>query len=140
MSKAKDVNFDQTRDKHWRRAVDKSHVTRERREVFSALMPTLLENQGSTARDHCMLERNFLSYAKLGLFLMLLSSSVLLKARLPGPDRPKDHEEHPNYGLGVPLATIQFVAALIVIGAGCWGYESGIRDMRARRAFLLSSE
>ena len=103
-------------------------------------MPTLLENQGSTARDHCMLERNFLSHARLGLFLMLLSSSVLLKARLPGPDRPKDHEEHPNYGLGVPLATIQVIAALIVIGGGCWSYESGIRDMHARRAFLLSSE
>jgi hypothetical protein len=103
-------------------------------------MPTLLENQGSTARDHCMLERNFLSHARLGLFLMLLSSSVLLKARLPGPDRPKDHEEHPYYGLGIPLAAVQVIAALIVIGAGCWEYESGIRDMYARRAFLISSE
>jgi hypothetical protein len=100
-------------------------------------MPTLLENQGSTARDHCMLERNFLSHARLGLFLMLLASSVLLKARLPGPDLPKDH---PYYGLGIPLATIQVVAALIVIGAGYWAYESGVRDMHARRAFLLSSE
>jgi len=87
-----------------------------------------------------MLERNFLSHARLGLLLMLLTSSVLLKTRLPGPDRPKDHEEHPNLGLGIPLATIQVIAALIVIGAGCWAYESGIRDMRARRAFLLSSE
>ncbi|KAF8493186.1 hypothetical protein F5888DRAFT_1724853 [Russula emetica] len=103
-------------------------------------MPTLLENHGSTARDHCMLERNFLSHARLVLFLMLLASSVLLKARLPGPDLPKDHEEHPYYGLGIPLATIQVVAALIVIGAGYWAYESGVRDMHARRAFLLSSD
>ena len=87
-----------------------------------------------------MLERNFLSHARLGLVLMLLTSSVLLKARLPGPDRPKDHEDHPNHGLGIPLASIQVAAALIVIGAGCWEYESGIRDMYARRAFLLSNE
>ena len=71
---------------------------------------------------------------------MLLASSVLLKARLPGPDRPKDHEDHPYYGLGIPLASIQVAAAFIVIAAGCWGYESGLRDMHARRAFLLSSE
>lgn len=100
-------------------------------------MPTLIENHGSTARDYCMLERNFLSHAKLGLLLMLLSSSVLLRARIPGPDRPKDHEDH---GLGIPMASIAAAAALIVIGAGCWEYESGIRDMRARRAFLLSTE
>jgi len=103
-------------------------------------MPTLIENHGSTARDYCMLERNFLSHAKLGLLLMLLSSSVLLRARIPGPDRPKDREAHPNHGLGIPLASIEAAAALIVIGAGCWEYESGIRDMRARRAFLLSTE
>jgi hypothetical protein len=103
-------------------------------------MPTLIENHGSTARDHCMLERNFLSHVKLGLLLMLLASSVLLRARLPGPDRPQDHEDHPNYGLGIPLASIEVGAALVVIGAGCWEYESGIRDMRARRAFLVSTE
>lgn len=135
---AKDVNFDQTKDKHRRRAGEKSHVIGVSEKC--SLMPTLLANHGSTARDHCMLERNFLSHAKLGLVLMLLASSVLLKARLPGPDRPKDHEEHPNYGLGIPLASIQVAAALLVIGAGCWEYESGIRDMHARRAFLLSNE
>jgi hypothetical protein len=102
-------------------------------------MPTLIENHGSTARDYCMLERNFLSHVKLGLLLMLLASSVLLGARLPGPDLPKDHE-NPNHGFGIPLASIEFAAALIVIGAGCCEYESGIRDMRARRAFLLSTE
>jgi hypothetical protein len=103
-------------------------------------MSTLLENQGSTARDHCMLERNFLSHAKLALLLVLLASSVLLRARLPGPDRPKEHEDHPNYGFGIPLASIQCAAALVVIGAGYWEYESGMRDLHVRRGFLLSNE
>jgi Domain of unknown function (DUF202) len=102
-------------------------------------MPTLI-NHGSTARDHFMLERNFLSHVKLALLLVLLASSVLLRARLPGPDRPEGHETHPNFGLGIPLASIEVAAALILIGTGCWEYESGIRDMRARRGFLHSAE
>jgi hypothetical protein len=100
----------------------------------------LIENRGSSARDYCMLERNFLSHAKLGLLLILLASSVLLKARLPGPDQPKGHEKHPNCGLGIPLASAEAAAAFIIIGAGWWEYNSGFRDMRARRAFLLSTE
>lgn len=87
-----------------------------------------------------MLERNFLSHVKLALLLVLLASSVLLRARLPGPDRPKEHEDHPNYGFGIPLASIQVAAALVVIGAGCWEYESGMRDLHVRRGFLLSNE
>ncbi|KAH9992974.1 hypothetical protein BJV74DRAFT_771316 [Russula compacta] len=106
-------------------------------------MPTLsllLQNHGSTARDHYMLERNFLAHSQLALLLMLLASSILLRARLPGPDHPKDHETHPYYGLGIPLASIEVAAAFIVIGVGCWEYESGIRDLRVRRAFPLSTD
>ncbi|KAI0306059.1 hypothetical protein B0F90DRAFT_1695698 [Multifurca ochricompacta] len=103
-------------------------------------MQTSIENYGSTARDYCMLERNFLSHARLGLLLMLLASSALLNARLPGPENPGEHEKQQNHGLDIPLASIEVAAALIVIGTGCWEYESGIRDMRARRAFLVSTE
>jgi hypothetical protein len=103
-------------------------------------MPTLVEIQGSTVRDYFMLERNFLSHSRLALLLSLLASSVLLKARLPGPDRPEGHETHPNYGLGIPMASLEVAAAFVVIGVGYWEYECGVRDMRARRAFLLSSE
>jgi len=84
-----------------------------------------------------MLERNFLSHAKLALLLMLISSSVLLHARLESPTNP---EEHGSHKLSVPLAAIEVISAFLVIGSGLWEYESGIRDMRARRAFLLSSE
>jgi hypothetical protein len=93
-----------------------------------------IENYGSTARDYCMLERNFLSHAKLALLLMLISSSVLLHARLDSPTNPGEHK------LGIPLAAIEIIAAFVVIGSGLWEYESGIRDMRVRRAFLNSSE
>ncbi|KAN0137003.1 hypothetical protein V8E53_005000 [Lactarius tabidus] len=100
-------------------------------------MPTSIENYGSTARDYCMLERNFLSHAKLALLLMLISSSVLLHARLDSPTNP---EERGSHKLGISLAAIEIIAAFVVIGLGLWEYESGIRDMRVRRAFLLSSQ
>ncbi|KAI9464452.1 hypothetical protein BJY52DRAFT_1249160 [Lactarius psammicola] len=100
-------------------------------------MPTSIENHGSTARDYCMLERNFLSHAKLALLLMLISSSVLLQARLDSPTNP---EEHGGHKLGIPLAAIEIILAFVVIGSGLWEYETGVRDMRARRAFLLSTE
>lgn len=99
-------------------------------------MPTLIENNGSTARDYCMFERNFLSHAKLALLLTLISSSVLLHARLDSPTNP---EEHGHDKLGIPLASLEIIAAFAVIGSGLWEYESGIRDMRIRRAFLHSA-
>ena len=97
-------------------------------------MPTPIENHGSTARDYCMLERNYLSHAKLALLLMLISSSVLLRARLDSPSDPKNHWN------GIPLAAVEIISAFVVIGSGLWEYESGMRDMRGRRAFLLSTE
>jgi hypothetical protein len=97
-------------------------------------MPTSLENDGSTARDYCMLERNFLSHAKLALLLMPILSSVLLRARLDSPTNPENHK------LSIPLASIEIFSAFVVIGSGLWEYESGMRDMRGRRAILLSTE
>ena len=84
-----------------------------------------------------MLERNFLAHAKLALLLMLISSSVLLHARLESPTNP---EERGSRKLNIALATIEIISAFLVIGSGLWEYESGIRDMRVRRAFLLSSQ
>jgi hypothetical protein len=118
-------------------AREKSHVIIK---LLCPPMPTLVQIQGSTARDYFMLERNFLSHSRLALLLSLLASSVLLRARLPGPDRPEGHETHPNFGLGIPMASLEVAAAFVVIGVGYWEYDSGVRDMRARRAFLLSSE
>lgn len=99
-------------------------------------MPTSIENYGSTARDYCMLERNFLAHTKLALLLMLISSSVLLHARLDSPTNP---EEHGHDKLSISLAALEIIAAFAVIGSGLWEYESGIRDMRVRQAFLHSS-
>ncbi|KAI0046211.1 hypothetical protein FA95DRAFT_1494325 [Auriscalpium vulgare] len=99
-------------------------------------MPTVLENVGSAARDFCMLERNFLSHVRLGLLLLLLSCSVLLKVRIPGPDTV-DSIEHNT--LGTTLASVEVATAFVVIFAGLWEYESGFRDMRGRRAFLVFS-
>jgi hypothetical protein len=95
--------------------------------------PHMIENTGSTARDFCMLERNILSHLKLALLLSLLSFSVLLRARLV----PTDGVEY-SHKLGLPMATIQIIASIAAIAAGCWEYRCGFRDLRDMKAFLVS--
>ncbi|KAF8906221.1 hypothetical protein CPB84DRAFT_1770259 [Gymnopilus junonius] len=94
-------------------------------------MPHLIENTGSTARDFCMLERNILSHLKLALLLSLLSSSLLLHARLV-----PDHEQHS--GSNIPLASVEYGAAMAAIVGGVWEYYNGYNDLRHTRAFLAA--
>ncbi|KAF7370614.1 hypothetical protein MSAN_00694400 [Mycena sanguinolenta] len=83
--------------------------------------PDLVANTGSTARDFCMLERNLLSHLKLALVLSLLSSSVLLRARLV----PDNTSTDSSPTTGIVVASLQFIAALAAIGAGAWEYYCG---------------
>lgn len=85
-----------------------------------------------------MLERNLLSHLKLALLLSLLSSSLLLRARLvPEPGDPSPETEDKT---GLPLAVVQIVASLAAIIAGIWEYHSGYRDLRNMRAFLVAAK
>ncbi|KAJ6591593.1 hypothetical protein DFH09DRAFT_1137466 [Mycena vulgaris] len=99
------------------------------------LSSQMVENAGSAARDFCMLERNLLSHLKLALLLSLLSSSVLLRARLVPEDNPT-----PMSGTtGIVVASLQFTAALAAIVAGVWEYHCGLRGIRDMHAFLLAA-
>jgi len=100
-------------------------------------MPTPTLVVGSTVRDFCMLERNFLSHIKVVLLLCILSTSALLDIRLPGPSSTV----HAG-GLGsasLPIGALQFVAALLTIGAAYWEYHTGLDDLMKARAFLTST-
>ncbi len=81
-----------------------------------------------------MLERNLLSHLKLALLLSLLSSSVLLQARLV----PEDNPTNLSGAMGVVVASLQFTAALAAIGAGAWEYYCGCWDLRNMHAFLAA--
>ena len=96
-------------------------------------MTGTLVNSASTARDFCMLERNILSHLKLALLLSLLSSSLLLQARLV-PSTTNEQSEASS----IPLASLLFVAAIACISIGLWEYFRGCRDMRMARAFLTT--
>ncbi|KAG6821204.1 hypothetical protein H0H93_004025 [Arthromyces matolae] len=95
----------------------------------------IVPNTGSAARDFCMLERNLLSHLKLALLLSLLSSSLLLRARLvPEPEgTPSENKDSTT----LPLASVEFAASLATIIAGVWEYHAGYRDLRDMRAFLI---
>ena len=79
-----------------------------------------------------MLERNILSHLKLALLLSLLSSSLLLQARLV----PSTNDQ--NTVSSISLASLLFIAAIACISIGLWEYFRGFRDMRMSRAFLTS--
>jgi hypothetical protein len=97
------------------------------------LQPYVVPNKGSAARDFCMLERNLLSHLKLALLLSILSSSILLRARLvPEPDSSLDEEDKAS----LPLAGVLLTAALATMGAGAWEYNIGYRDLMNMTAFL----
>ena len=92
----------------------------------------LIPNVGSTARDYCMLERNLLSHLKLALLLSILSASIILRARLV-PTADYNNEDG-----GVPLASVEFAAAVVCIVAGGWEYYQGYWDLKSGRAFLVA--
>lgn len=116
-------------------------------------MPYLsLKAVGSSVRDFCMLERNYLSHIRvcrlatvvltlnltkyqLALLLVLISAGVLLQTRLSGPDEDSEFRA----GKSIALASLEVVTALVVVAGGFWQYDSCLRDMRARRAFLNST-
>lgn len=73
------------------------------------------------------------------LLLSLLSSSVLLRARLPEPSNQDGSTRHQSKA-GVPMATLQMVASLAAIGGAFWEYHSNMRALRNMRAFLVATK
>jgi len=100
-------------------------------------MPVAIENSGSTTRDFQMLERNLLSHVKLAILLSLLSSSILLRVRLPGSSSSSLGDP---MKIEVPIASIEFVAALCAIFAGVYQYFQTYRDFRSMRGFLVATK
>ncbi|KDQ61377.1 hypothetical protein JAAARDRAFT_171555 [Jaapia argillacea MUCL 33604] len=100
-------------------------------------MPLEVHNVGSAARDFCMIERNLLSHFKLALLLSLISSSVLLRAKLTSDEAPASGS---GKDAALPMATLQMVAALISVGAGLWEYQTSCQDLRDERAFLAATK
>ncbi|TFL01965.1 hypothetical protein BDV98DRAFT_566469 [Pterulicium gracile] len=97
-------------------------------------MAILVKNEGSTARDFCMLERNFLAHIKLGVLLALLAFSILLHTRLMEEEEPDVDQNQPK--ARIAMASLQIAGALASIAAGYYGYHSGSKDLLAMRAFL----
>jgi len=77
------------------------------------------------------IERNYLSHVRLGLLLSLLSSAILLKARLSGRG-PK--AESTNSAL--PLGSLFFAASIATIGVGWWSYEASKDEMKKGKGFV----
>ncbi|KAI0091652.1 hypothetical protein BDY19DRAFT_991336 [Irpex rosettiformis] len=113
------------------------HHSQELAASHTAVMPKISDNIGSAARDFAMLERNLLSHIRLACILLLLSSSLLLQSRIPGPEN-KTPTTHMT--ARTALASFQFAASLIAIAAGTWEYRRGYKDMRDMKGFLMATK
>ncbi|KIO10820.1 hypothetical protein M404DRAFT_13558 [Pisolithus tinctorius Marx 270] len=101
-------------------------------------MPMYAEIAGSTVRDFCMLERNYLSYFKLVLLLLLLLCSSLLGTRLPAPSE-SDGGHASMGGVRLPIAILLYIAALLTVAAAVWEYHTGVKCLLKVRAFLVGT-
>ncbi|KAF9808270.1 hypothetical protein IEO21_07913 [Rhodonia placenta] len=99
-------------------------------------MPAFMENTGSTARDFQMLERNLLSHVKLAMLLSLLSSSILLRTRLSGGSSTSSGDPSK---IQLPIASLEFAAALCTIFAGMYQYFRTWKDYQTLRGFLTAT-
>lgn len=95
-----------------------------------------IDNNGSTARDFAMLERNLLSHVKLALMLSLVSFSVLLKVRLVH----EEEDTRTSSNASIPIASVQMISALCALAAGSYEYHRSFKDMLAMRAFFQSPQ
>lgn len=102
-------------------------------------MPQYAEITGSTVRDFCMLERNYLSHFKLVLLLLLLLCSSLLGSRLPAPPESDGNSHASMGGVRLPVAILLYIAALLTVTAAVWEYHTGVKCLLKVRAFLVGT-
>lgn len=100
----------------------------------SSASSSYVPNTGSAARDYCTIERTLLSFSRLGLVLLLLSASLLLKARLPDPDDGSDDDT--SGAASLPLGSIYAVVSILAIISGWLGYESDLKGLLEERGFV----
>lgn len=67
--------------------------------------------------------------------LLILSASLLLRARIPDPDDESDTGESGGPA-SMPLGSIYAVAAILAIVSGWMGYESDLKGLREERGFV----
>jgi hypothetical protein len=67
-------------------------------------------------------------------------ASALLGIRLPGPPGTGQSDSDESLGsFSLPLAILQFIAALLTIAAAFWEYYAGLDDLMKVRAFFVST-
>jgi hypothetical protein len=84
------------------------------------------------------IERTYLSHLRLGLVLALLSTSILLNARLPAPNDDEDPTSSRSRLQGLKFGSLYFVAALAAFFGGLFNYDKLWSGMISGRAFVQS--
>ena len=82
------------------------------------------------------IERNYLSHVRLGLLLSLLSSAVLLSARLSTGNGPYPDETDVPHAAAIPLGSLYFAASVATIFVGWWCYDESRAELIMGKGFI----
>ncbi|GAA5934904.1 DUF202 domain-containing protein [Sporobolomyces koalae] len=96
--------------------------------------PLVIANEGSTARDFLARERNFLSWVKVTLYLLVISAALLLRFQLGREGSIPQVELNAD----TPLGVLFFVAALCTIAIGTSGYFGVTKSYFQKKGFAYA--
>ncbi|GAA5921548.1 hypothetical protein JCM3775_003099 [Rhodotorula graminis] len=115
-------------------AADRLDPERAREPAQKLWGSVLVPNNGSTARDYCARERNFLSMIKTATILALVSASLLIRFQFGEQVSMPQFERYAQ----TPLGVLFFVACLVTLAAGTFTFYSTLSGYEHRRAFVYA--
>ncbi|BGP38397.1 hypothetical protein JCM10450v2_002342 [Rhodotorula kratochvilovae] len=113
---------------------DERDLEDERAPVQKLWGSTLVLNVGSTARDYCARERNFLSMVKMTVTLALVAAALLIRFQFGEEIDMPVFEKHAQ----TPLGILFFVACLATLAVGTFSFYSVSAGYEHRQAFVYS--
>ncbi|GAA5892858.1 hypothetical protein JCM8208_004106 [Rhodotorula glutinis] len=96
----------------------------------------LVPNNGSTARDYCARERNFLSMVKMSTTLALVSAALLIRFQFGEEVSMPRFERYAQ----TPLGILFFVACLVTLAAGTFTFYTTSSGYEHRQAFVYAGK
>ena len=98
----------------------------------SPLAPLLFANDSSDARDLCAIERTFLSWLRLAVYIAVLGVSIVISFHLKNEPTPLEHR------LALPLGLVFWALSGACLVCGLVNYLGTVRQYAKRKALVQS--
>jgi uncharacterized membrane protein YidH (DUF202 family) len=98
--------------------------------LTSPFAPLLFPNSGqsSNARDNCAVERTFLSWLRLAMYMAIVSIAILINFHLKNQPTPLERR------VSFPLGIVFWVLSLACLVSGCANYFNMVGKFASKQA------